>query len=59
MRLGSGSQTFLYIISPQVHHFPEFTLKFQAHNLPDQKVVVSSSGEIIFVITPETIDQMM
>jgi hypothetical protein len=48
----------LYLF-PQVHHFPEFALKFQAHYLPDQRAVVSSSGEIIFLIAPETIDQMM
>ena len=47
----------LYLF-PQVHHFPEFALKCQAHYLPDQRAVVSSSGEIIFLITPETIDQM-
>jgi hypothetical protein len=29
---------------PQVHHFPEFALKFQAHYLPDQRTMVSLSG---------------
>jgi hypothetical protein len=48
----------LYLF-PQVHHFPEFSLKCQAHYLPDQRVVVSSSGETLFFITPEAIDQMM
>jgi hypothetical protein len=46
-------------IFPQVHHFPEFTLKCQAHYLPDQRTIVSSFGEILFGITPEAIDQIM
>jgi hypothetical protein len=48
----------LYLF-PQVHHFPEFSLKCQAHYLPDQRTIVSSSGETLFFITPEAIDQMM
>jgi hypothetical protein len=48
----------LYIF-PQVHHFPEFTLKCQAHYLPDQRAIVSSSGETMFFITPEAIGKMM
>jgi hypothetical protein len=48
----------LYLF-PQVHHFPEFSLKCQAHYLPDQRAIISSSGETFFSITPETIDQMM
>jgi hypothetical protein len=34
---------------PQVHHFPEFALKFQAHYLPDQRTMVSLSGEKSFL----------
>jgi hypothetical protein len=48
----------LYLF-PQIHHFPEFALKCQAHYIPEQRAIMSSSGEIIFLITPETIDQMM
>jgi hypothetical protein len=48
----------LYLF-PQIHHFPEFALKCQAHYLPDQRAIVSSSGETLFTITPEAIDQMM
>jgi hypothetical protein len=48
----------LYLF-PQVHHFPEFSLKCQAHYLSDQRAIVSSSGETLFFITPEAIDQMM
>jgi hypothetical protein len=48
----------LYLF-PQIHHFPEFALKCQAHYIPEQRAIVSSSREILFLITPETIDQMM
>jgi hypothetical protein len=48
----------LYLF-PQIHHFPEFALKCQAHYIPEQRAIVSSSGEVLFLITPETIDQMM
>jgi hypothetical protein len=48
----------LYLF-PQIHHFPEFSLKCQAHYIPDQKAIVSSSGDVLFFITPEDIDQMM
>jgi hypothetical protein len=48
----------LYLF-PQIYHFPEFSLKFQVHYLPNQRAIVSSSGETLFTITPETIDQMM
>jgi hypothetical protein len=48
----------LYLF-PQVYHFPEFTLKCQAHYLPDQRAIVSSSGETLFLISPDAIDQMM
>jgi hypothetical protein len=48
----------LYLF-PQIYHFPEFTLKCQAHYLPNQRAIVSSSGETLFTITPENIDQMM
>jgi hypothetical protein len=29
------------------------------HYLPDQRVIISSTGDTFFSITPETIDQMM
>jgi hypothetical protein len=48
----------LYLF-PQIHHFLEFTLKCQAHYIPEQRVIISSSEEILFLITPESIDQMM
>jgi hypothetical protein len=44
---------------PKIHPFPEFSLKCQAHYIPEQRAVISSSGEILFLITPESIDQMM
>jgi hypothetical protein len=48
----------LYLF-PQIHHFPEFALKCQAHYIPEQRVVISSSGDTLFIITPKDIDQMM
>jgi hypothetical protein len=48
----------LYLF-PQVYHFPEFTLKCQAHYLPDWRAIVSSSRDTFFLITIEAIDQMM
>jgi hypothetical protein len=48
----------LYLF-PQIHHFLEFSLKCQAHYLLSQRAFVSSSGETLFTITPESIDQMM
>jgi hypothetical protein len=44
---------------PQKYHFPEFALKCQAHYLLGQRAIVSSSGETLFTITPETINQML
>jgi hypothetical protein len=44
---------------PQTYHFPEFSLKCQAHYLPSQRAIVSSSGETLFTITPESINQML
>jgi hypothetical protein len=48
----------LYLF-PQIHPFLEFSLKCQDHYLPEQRDVVSLFGEILFIITPESIDQMM
>jgi hypothetical protein len=48
----------LYLL-PQIHHFPKFSLKCQAHYIPEQRAIMSSSREIIFLITLETIDQML
>jgi hypothetical protein len=44
---------------PQTYNFPEFSLKCQAHYLPGQRAIVSSSGETLFTITPEMINQML
>jgi hypothetical protein len=48
----------LYLF-PKIHHFRKFSLKFQAHYIPDQKAIVSSSGDVLFFITPKDINQMM
>jgi hypothetical protein len=44
---------------PQTYPFPEFVLKCQANYLPSQRAIASPTGEILFTITPETIDQML
>jgi hypothetical protein len=48
----------LYLF-PQIHHFPEFALKCQAHYIPEQRFIISLFREILFLIMPEDIDQMM
>jgi hypothetical protein len=48
----------LYLF-PQIHHFPKFALKCQAHYIPKKRAIISSSREILFLITPKSIDQMM
>jgi hypothetical protein len=57
--IGLWESNFRLYLLPQIHHFPEFALKCQAHYLPDQRVIVSSSRKILFSITPKSIDQMM
>jgi hypothetical protein len=57
--IGLWESSFPLYLFPQVHHFPEFALKCQAHYLPDQRAIVSSFGETFFLITPEAIDQMI
>jgi hypothetical protein len=44
---------------PQTYPFPEFILKCQANYLPNKRAIASLTGEIIFTVTPETIDQML
>jgi hypothetical protein len=34
-------------------------LKCQDHYIPEKRAIISSSGEIFFLITPKSIDQMM
>ena len=43
----------------QTFHFLEFPLKCQGHYLPSQRAIISSSGETLFTITPESINQML
>jgi hypothetical protein len=43
-------------VFPQTHHFPEFTLKCQAHYSPSQKAIFSSSRETLITITSKSID---
>jgi hypothetical protein len=57
--IGLWESNFPLYLFPQIHYFPEFTLKFQSHYVPNQKSILSSSGDVLFFITPEDIDQMM
>jgi hypothetical protein len=57
--IGLWQSNFPLYIFPQIYHFPKFTLKCQAHYLPDQRTIVSLTGETFLLITPEAIDQMM
>ena len=44
---------------PQTYPFPKFVLKCQASYLPSQRAITFHNGEILFTITPETINQML
>jgi hypothetical protein len=57
--IGLWESNFPLYIFPQVHHFLEFSLKFQADYLSYQRAIVSLSGETFFLITSDFIDQMM
>ena len=48
----------LYMFS-QTHNFPEFALRCQARYFPSQRAIVSSSGETLFIITSQSINQML
>jgi hypothetical protein len=52
------SNLHLYLF-PQIHHFPKFSLKYQAYYILEQRSIMSLSREILFLITPKTIDQIM
>jgi hypothetical protein len=57
--IGLWESNFPLYLFPQIHNFPEFALRCQVHYLPDQKAIMSSSGDALFFITPEDIDQML
>jgi hypothetical protein len=57
--IGLWESNFPLYLFPQIHHFPEFTLKFQAHYIPNQRAISSSFGDVLFFITHEDIHQMM
>jgi hypothetical protein len=58
-KIGLWESNLPLSIFPQIHHFLEFALKCQAQYIPEKRAIISSSGEIIFLIMLETIDQMM
>jgi hypothetical protein len=57
--IGLWESNFPLYLFPQIHHFPEFSLKCQAHYIPDQRAIITSTGDALFFITPKDIDQMM
>jgi hypothetical protein len=57
--IGLWESNFPLHLFPQIHHFPEFALKCQAHYILDQRAIVSSSRDVLFFITPKDINQMM
>lgn len=46
-------------IFPQTHHFPEFFSWCQFRYIPSQRAVVAQNGDILFSITPKSINQML
>jgi hypothetical protein len=60
MKLDSGSPNYPYIIFPRFTLFQSFPFfKCQSHYIPEKIAIISSSEDILFLMTPESIDQMM
>jgi len=58
-KIGLWESNLPLYLFPLIHHFPKFALKCQAHYIPEQRAIMSSFGEILFLITSKTIDRMM
>ena len=52
------SNLSLYI-SPHTHSTPNFVRKCHASYFPTQRAILTPTGEILFTITPQAIDQMI
>ena len=50
---------FPHNIFPCTPNTPEFVRKCHACYLPSQRAIITPTGEILFTITPQAIDQMM
>ena len=48
-----------HYIFPRTHNTPEFIRKCHACYLPSQRAIIAPTGEILFAITPQAIDQMI
>ena len=48
-----------HYIFPHTHSTPELIRKCHACYLPSQRAIISPTGEILFTITPQDIDQIM
>lgn len=57
--IGLWESKLPHYIFPHTHSAPEFIRKCQACYIPSQRAIISPTGEIIFTITAQSIDQMM
>jgi hypothetical protein len=58
-KLDSGSPICPCISFPRFIISQNSPSNAKAHYIPEQKAIISSSGDVLFFITPEDIDQMM
>lgn len=57
--IGIWESSFPNYIFPCIHSAPEFVRKCHDCYVPNQRVVISPTGEILFTIIAQSIDQMM
>lgn len=57
--IGLCESNLLHYIFPQTFHAPEFTKRCQTCYFPNQRAIIAPTGEILFTITAQSIDQMM
>ena len=48
-----------HYIFPHTYNAPAFIQKCQACNIPSQRAIIAPTGEILFTVTTQSIDQMM
>ena len=48
-----------HYIFPPTHSSPDFIRKCHASYFPSQRTIINSNGQVIFTITPQTIEKMM
>ena len=57
--IGLWESNLPHYIFPLTFHVPEFTKKCQAYYVPSQRAIMAPSGDILFKITTQSINQMM